>query len=99
MLVSVFVVGENSGIGVTKGDNTSAGQRGGVNEMSAAEGASVKQAVGQYKTAFSISIDDLNGFAGHGNLYIARLLGLAAGHIFRCADNANHFDFGFKQCD
>src|SRR5579859_4039192 len=38
VLVGVFVVGENAGVGITQRDNACAGERGRVNEMGAAQG-------------------------------------------------------------
>src|ERR1041385_1986241 len=82
VLISVLIVGKDTGVVITQGDDACASKSCGVDQVSTTESAGVIEAVSQHKSAFSISINDLNGFAGHGNLHITRLLGFTAGHIF-----------------
>src|SRR6185295_9803101 len=63
----------------------------------AAERARVIKAISKDEAAFSIGINDFDGFTGHGNLDITRLLGLAARHVLGSADNTDHFDFRLEQ--
>ena len=85
-VVHGFVVGEDAGIDRAERDHDRAGERGGVDQVSAAELARVEQTVGQDQAAFGVGVDDLDGLAGHGDLHVARLLRLARRHIFRGAE-------------
>src|SRR5262249_28487057 len=98
-LVNVFIVGKDAGVHAAQSDHAGAGERGGIDQVSAAERLGVVQTVGQDQAAFSVSIDDLDGLAGHGDLHIAWLLRLAAGHVFRSADNGDHLYSGLEQRD
>ncbi len=80
-LVHLVVAGKNSSVHVAEGDHDRAGQGGGVNEMSAADLASVAEAVGQDETSFGVGVDNFDGLAGHGNLHVSRFLRFAGGHI------------------
>ena len=76
------VVGEDAGVDVTERDHAGAGEGGGVHQVGGAELAGVVEAVGEHQAAFGVGVDDLDGFAGHGDLHVAGLLRFAGGHVF-----------------
>ena len=67
--------------------------------MRAAELAGVAEAIGEHQAAFGIGVDDLNRFAGHGDLHVAWLLRLAGGHVFGGEDNRCDLHFWLKERD
>ena len=90
-VVHLVVVGEDAGIDVAQRDHDRAGERGGVDQMSAAELARVEETVGQNQAAFGVGVDDLDRFAGHRNLHVAGLLRFAGRHVFGGADDGRDF--------
>ncbi len=82
-----------------KSDLDRAGQRGGVNQMRAAEFAGVENAVGEDHAAFGVGVDHFDGLAGHGDLHVAGLLRASAGHIFGRGNDGNHWNRGLQVGD
>src|SRR5208282_2942935 len=96
-LIEIFARGaEGADVDIGEGDLDGAGERGGVNDVGDAELFGVGEAVGEDEAAFCIGVDDFDGFAGHGDLDVAGLLGVSAGHIFGGGDDGDDGDGGFE---
>ena len=95
-VIELVVIGEDAGIHIPERDHDRAGQRGGIDQVRAAELARVVEAVGEHQATFGVGIDDLDGFARHGDLDIAGLLRFAGGHVFRGANDGDDFHLRFK---
>ena len=54
----------------------------------------VPERVGQHEPAFGIGVDDLDGLARHRGDDVAGTLGVAVGHVFDQADDADGVDLG-----
>ena len=87
---------EDADVDVGQGDDDSAGQRGGVNQMRCAELLGVVDAIGQDQAAFGVGVEHFNRFAGHGDLDVAGLLRFAAGHVFGGGNQRRYFDVGLE---
>ena len=59
-VVHGVVVGEDAGVDVAESDDDGAGERGGVDQVGAAELARVEKAVGENQAAFGVGVDDLD---------------------------------------
>ena len=94
-----FVVGEEAGVEVAERDDAGSGEGGGVNEVSAAKGFGVVQAIGEDEAAFGVGVDDLDGLAAHGGDDVAGFEGLAVGHVLRGTDNGDDLYRGFELSD
>ena len=77
---------------MTQRDNDGAGERGGIDNVGAAELLRVRNGVDQDEAAFRIGVQDLNGFPGHRSNDVAGSLGFAAGHIFNGRHDARDGD-------
>src|SRR5579864_6689651 len=73
-IVDAVVAGENSGIRVSESNDDRAGERSRVDQVGAAELASVAEAVGKHEAAFGVGVDDLDGFSRHRSLNITWFL-------------------------
>ncbi len=91
-----LVGAEDADVNVGEGDDDGASQRGSVDEVRGAELLGVVNAIGKDEAALCISVEDFDGFAGHGGLDVAGLLGGAAGHVFGGWHNTDHFDTGLE---
>src|SRR5580704_10891734 len=98
-LVHFVVIREYAGVHIAECDDDCASQRGRIDQMSASQLAGIEEAVREHQSAFSVGVDNLNGFAGHGNLYVAGLLRLPRRHVFSGADNRDNPNLGFQQGD
>ena len=87
---------------MAEGDDASAGERGGVDQVGCSELAGVGETVGQDKPAFGIGVDNLNGLAGfvggegHGRLHVAGFLRSSGRHVFRRADHRDYAHLGLE---
>ena len=93
------VVGEEAGVEQAERDADGAGEGGGVDEVGGAEGFGVVEAVGEDEAAFGVGVDDLDGLAGHGGDDVAGFEGVAVGHVFGGADDADDADGGLELGD
>ena len=62
-------------------DDAGAGERGDVDHALRLEALGVGQRVAQDQAAFGVGVEDFDGLAGHGGDDVARLGGVAAGHV------------------
>src|SRR5450755_1951994 len=91
-LVGEGLVGaEDADIDVGEGDDDGTGEGGGVDEDGGAELLGEGDAVCEDEAAFGVSVEDFDGFAGHGGLNVAGFLRAAADDVFGAGDDADHF--------
>ena len=95
-LENLFVVRKNAGIDHPQRHYARSGQRCCIDQVGATQLTCVIKTIGKDEAAFSVSIDDLDRFATHCDLHVARLLRFAAGHVFRRAYNADHLHLGLE---
>ena len=81
---------------LAEGDDDGAGECGGIHQVGGAELLGVVNGVGEDQAAFGVGVEHFDGFAGHGGLDVAGLLGGAAGHVFGAGDHADDLDVGLE---
>ncbi len=99
LLGEILVVGEDSDVVIAEGDDDGAGEGCGVDEVGGSELAGVAETVGEDEAAFGVGVDDLDGFAVHGELHVAGLLGLGVGHVLAAAEDGDDAQVGLEQGD
>ena len=95
----VVIVGEDADVVIAEGHDDGAGEGGGVDQVGGSELAGVAETVGQDEAAFGVGVDDLDGFAVHGELHVAGLLGLGVGHVLAAAEDGDDAHVGLEQGD
>ena len=96
-VVHLVVTGEDAGIDVTERDDHRSGQSGCVHDVSATQLTGVAQSIGKHQATFGVRINNLDRFAGHRDLHVARFLRLAGGHIFSRANDRSDLYFWLEQ--
>ena len=84
---------------VAEGYADGSGERGGIDEVRAAEMPWRSEAVGEDEAAFGVGVDDLDGLAGHGGEHVAGFAGATVGHVFAGADDGDDAHGGLELGD